>query len=137
MSALSIKVVGLKDFRKGLKAIDTGLPKAVRGVLNRVASLLVEGVRPDIPRKTGAAAASLKPQSTQSQARIAAGGPSAPHYPWLDFGGRVGPKKSVLRPYIPDGRYIFPWLADNRPTVEAAMLEGMAELAAGAGVEVD
>lgn len=136
MSALSIKVVGLNDFRKGLRGIDRGLPKTVRVVLNQVATILIDHVRPQIPRLTGRAAASLKPQSTQSQARIAAGGPSAPWYPWIDFGGRVGPKKSVVRPYIPGGRYIFPGLDEKRADIEDAMLEGMAQLASSNGIEV-
>lgn len=137
MSALSIKVVGLNEFRKGLRGIDRGLPKTVRMVLNNVTTILIDHVRPQIPQKTGAAAASLKPQSTQSQARIAAGGPSAPWYPWLDFGGRVGKKKSVVRPYIAGGRYIFPGLAEKRADIETAMLEGLAQLASSNGIEVD
>lgn len=137
MSSLSIKVVGLNEFRRGLKGIDSGLPKAMRLTLNEVAQEFIGWVRPKIPKLTGAAAASLKPQSTQSQARIAAGGPKAPHYPWLDFGGRVGKKKSVVRPYIPDGRYIFPTLVERQPDVETVMLKGLAQLASSSGIEVD
>lgn len=137
MSSLAIKVVGLKDFRKGLKGIETGLPKTMRLVNNKVAQILVDAVRPQIPTKTGAAAASLKPQSSQTEARIAAGGPKAPHYPWLDFGGRVGRKKKTVRPFIPEGRYIFPTLGDKRPEIQDAMLEGLAQLASDSGIEVD
>ena len=136
MSSLGIKVVGLDEFRRGLKGIDSGLPKTMRLTLNEVAELFLGWVRPKVPTRTGRAAASLKAQSTQSQARIAAGGPKAPHFPWLDFGGRVGKNKSVVRPYIPDGRYIFPTLAERRPDVESAMLKGLAQLASSSGVEV-
>lgn len=137
MSSLAIKVVGLNEFRRGLKGIDAGLHKTMRVTLNEVAEEFVGWVRPKIPRKTGAAAASLKAQSTQSQARIAAGGPKAPYYPWIDFGGRVGPKKSVVRPYIPDGRYIFPTLVERGPDVQSAMLKGLGQLASSNGVQVD
>lgn len=137
MSSLGIKVVGLNEFRRGLKGIDAGLPKTMRLTLNEVAQAFIGWVRPKVPKRTGAAAASLKPQSTQSQARIAAGGPSAPHFPWLDFGGRVGKNRSVVRPYIPDGRYVFPTLVERRPDVETVMLKGLAQLASSSGVEVD
>lgn len=137
MSGMTIKVVGLTDFRKGLKGIDANLPKKMRLVNNRVAKILVDTTRPRIPQVTGAAAASLKPQSTQSEARISAGGPKAPYYPWLDFGGKTGINKSVVRPFYSDGRYIFPTLGDIRGDIQNAMLEGMAELASESGIEVD
>lgn len=137
MSATSIKVVGLKEFRKGLKGIETGLPKSMRLVNNKVATILVDATAPKIPKKTGRAAASLKPQSSQTEARIAAGGPKAPHYPWLDFGGRVGRKKATVRPVYSDGRYIFPTLGEIRGDIQDAMLDGMAQLASDSGIEVD
>lgn len=132
-----IKVVGLNQFRKGLRGMDRNLPKAVRVALNGVADVLIDATRPKIPRRTGAAAASLKAQSTQSAARVAVGGRSAPYYPWLDFGGRVGRRKSVVRPFIKQGRYIFPTLAEQRENIQDAMLKAMAQLASDNGVEVD
>lgn len=157
MSGLAIKVVGLNEFRRGLKGIEAGLPKTMRVTLNSVAELFVGWVRPKIPKRTGRAAASLKPQSTQTQARIAAGGPKAPYYPWLDFGGTVGRGRkaavrtgrgnrrtadqqaragSVKRQWFPDGRYIFPTLVERQPDVESVMLKGLAQLASANGVEV-
>lgn len=136
MSGLAIKVVGLNEFRRGLKGIDAGLPKTMRGVLNEVAEDFLGWVRPKVPSRTGAARASLRAQSTQSQARIAAGGPKAEYYPWLDFGGRVGRRKSVVRPYIPDGRYIFPTLVEHRADTESSMAKGLSQLARSNGVEV-
>lgn len=137
MSGNTIKVVGLNEFRKGLKGIDRGLPKTVRIALNEVADVLVDAVRPKIPRRSGAAAASLKAQSTQTAARIAVGGPKAPYYPWLDFGGRVGRKRSVKRPFHPDGRYIYPTLVEERDRIQATMLKVLAQLASSNGIEVD
>lgn len=136
MSSLGIKVIGLSDFRRGLKGIDAGLPKAMRVSLNDVANLLIDRTRPKIPKRTGRAAASLKAQSTQSEARIAAGGPKAPYYPWLDFGGRVGKRKATARPFYSDGRYIFPTLAEERSDIEMAMLKAMGQLASSNGIEV-
>lgn len=132
-----IKVVGLNEFRKGLRGMDRELPKTVRLALNGVADVLIDATRPKIPRRTGAAAASLKAQSTQSAARIAVGGAKAPYYPWLDFGGRTGRKKAAVRPFYKSGRYIYPTLAEQRDNIQDAMLKAMAQLASTNGVEVD
>lgn len=136
-SGNTIKVVGLNEFRKGLRGIDRGLPKSMRLALNEVADELVSAVRPQVPHLTGRAAASLKAQSSQSEARIAAGGSKAPHYPWLDFGGRTGRRKSVVRPFFSDGRYIFPTLAGRRAAIEGTMLRALVELASANGIAVD
>lgn len=117
--------------------MDRGLPKGVRVALNDVANILVDAARPKIPQQTGAAAASLKAQSTQSAARVSMGGSKAPYMPWLDFGGRVGRKKSVLRPFYGDGRYVYPTLAEQRSNIEAAMIKALSQLAETNGIEVD
>lgn len=137
MSSSTLRVVGLKEFKKGLRGIDRGAPKAVRVALNGVADVLIGATRPKIPRLSGAAAASLQARSSQSEARISVGGPKAPYYPWLDFGGRVGRNRSVVRPFYSDGRYIYPTLGEIRTDIEGAMLKAMAQLASANGVEVD
>lgn len=137
MSSMNIKVVGLDEFRKGLKGIDRSLPKGVRTALNDAANVLLDAVRPKVPQRSGAARASLRAQSSQTEARIAVGGPKAPYYPWLDFGGRVGRKKSVRRPFYKEGRYIYPTLAERRDDIQDVMLKAMAQLASSNGVEVE
>lgn len=137
MSESTIKVVGLNEFRKGLRQLDRTLPKGVRLALNDAANVLVDATRPTIPHRTGSAAASLRAQSTQTTARVAVGGPKAPYYPWLDFGGRVGRARSVVRPFYKEGRYLFPTLKKKRNEIQAAMLNALAELARESGIEVD
>ena len=132
-----IKVTGLKEFNKGIKKLDKDLPKGVRVAFNGVADIFVAAVRPKIPRRTGRAAASLKAQSTQTLARVSAGGPKAPWYPWLDFGGRVGRKKSVVRQFYREGRYIYPTLSEQRDKITTAMQTALVGLARDSGVEVE
>lgn len=136
MSSSTIKVVGLTEFRKGLRAMDRGLPKGVRLALNEAANTLIDATRPKIPRRTGAAAASLRAQSTQTTARVAVGGPKAPYYPWLDFGGRTGRRKSVVRPFYKEGRYLYPTLAQEREAIQGVMLKALTQLAQSNGIEV-
>lgn len=133
----TIRVTGLKEFRANLRQLDRNLPKGVRLALNAAADIIVVAARPKIPKRTGAAAASLKAQSTQSEARIAVGGKKAPYYPWLDFGGRTGRKKATVRPFYKEGRYIYPTLAEKRDEVTEAMRKALVALAESSGVEVD
>lgn len=134
--AEAIRIEGLKEFRAGLKRMDKDLPKAIRIALNSVVDIVVDDARPRIPRRTGRAAASLKSQSTQSAARIKAGGSRAPYFPWLDFGGRTGPGGSVVRPFYKKGRYVWLSFADKRTEVTKALEGAMVDVATGAGLDV-
>lgn len=131
-----IEIRGLREFQTSLRKMDASLPRQLRIALNQSSDLVINKARPDIPRRTGAAAASLKARSSQREARVAAGGRRAPYYPWLDFGGRVGRKRSVERPFIKEGRYIYPSLRKNRPEIEAVLEKAITRLARDAGVEV-
>ena len=134
--AEAIRIEGLAQFRSGLKRMDKDLPKGIRIALNSVVDIVVDDARPRIPRRTGRAAASLKSQSTQTKARIKAGGNRAPYFPWLDFGGRTGPGRSVERPFFKKGRYVWLSFADKRDEVTEALEGAMVDVARGAGLDV-
>lgn len=119
-----------------LREVDSGAPKQMRIALNGVANLLVDRTRPKFPRKTGAAAASVKASSTRTAARVRMGGPKAPWAPWLDFGGRVGIRKSVSRPFVKGGRYLYPTLESIQPEISKATKDAVAQVARDAGLDV-
>lgn len=137
MSVITAKVeiTGLKEFNKGLRAMDTGLPKATRLALNDAVAIVIGFARSRIPRRTGRAAASLTARSTRTSARVAAGGRKAPYYPWLDFGGKT-PGHHASRPYYREGRYLYPALRIKRDEFTAAMERGILAVAQDAGIEV-
>lgn len=130
------KVTGLVEFVRSVKKLDGDLPKLNRLGMNAAADIVLDYARPLIPRRTGRAAGSLKARSTQTAVRIQAGGKRAPYYPWLDFGGRVGRRKAVKRPYIGEGRYLYPALRAKRREFEAALTGVLVETARAAGLEV-
>lgn len=133
---LKIGVEGLNEFTRALKKLDSDLPKMVRIANNSAADLLIKKTRPLIPSRTGKARNSLKAQSTRASARITVGGPKAPYYPWLDFGGATGRKKSVVRPFYKEGRYIYPTLRKYRDEIAAQQYQSLADVARQAGLEV-
>lgn len=132
-----IQIQGLRQFQRALKEMDAGLPKQIRLVFNGAMKVVTDDATSRMPRKSGRAVASVKARSSQREARIAIGGNRAPYVPWLDFGGKTGPQGSVVRPFIREGRYLWPALTRKRDEIEKIMTEGLVGLAGDAGLEVD
>lgn len=133
---LQIKIEGLAEFRRALGKIEPESKKQIRIAFNSVADVLVEHTRPQIPRRTGAAAKSLRAKSTGTTARVSVGGARARYYPWLDFGGRTGRNKSVVRPFYTEGRYLYPTLRQIRPLIEQELKRSITAVAEGVGLDV-
>lgn len=129
-------MTGLKEFQRALKQMDGESQKQLRAVLNTAAETVARGASRRVPRRTGRAAASLRAQSSQREARAVGGSRKAPYYGWLDFGGRIGRDKSQRRPFVVGGRYLYPAFAANRDPIYRALQTGLADLAARAGLEV-
>jgi hypothetical protein len=108
-----VHVSGLTEYKKALRQIDDKLGTELRKGLNEVAQVVIDEARPKVPYLTGRAQSSMKAGSSQTAAQIKVGGTVAPHYMWLEFGGRVGHNKSVVRPFIKGGRYVYPTAAQK------------------------
>lgn len=137
MTRPTIAVAGLKEFGKSLRKLDSDLPKGIRIALNDAVTLVIDYARPRVPKRTGRAAASLKAKSTRTKARLSMGGRRAPYMPWLDFGGKTGPKRSVVRPFLKEGRYVYKGLAERRDEITEVMERSILDIARQAGLEVD
>jgi len=133
-----IKIQGLAEFNRNLRKLDSDLPKALRLAMNQAADVVIGYARPRVPRRSGKAAGSIKPQSTRTAVRVSAGGRKAPYYPWLDFGGRIGKRKSVKRAFLKEGRYLYAGYYKARDSGELVdiMREALLDVARQAGVEV-
>lgn len=134
MARESISVSGLAEFQKALRDMDKALPKQLRVALNQAAELVINYAKPKVPTRSGRAARSLKVRSSQKQARIAAGGRTAPYYPWLDFGGTT--PQGGRRPFYTQGRYVYPALAANRDEIQKVLEVALTDLAKNAGLDV-
>lgn len=133
---LKIEVGGLAQLSRALKKIDAEAPKGLRMAFNTAADLLVEHVAPKIPVVSGRAKRSLKSRSTRTSARVSVGGKNARYFPWLDFGGEGRVKgRPSKRPFIREGRYVYPTLREIRPKIEQALADGISAVVSGAGLE--
>lgn len=129
----SIEVNGLRDLQSALRKIDKELPRELAAGLAEAAKIVADAARGKVPQRTGRAAASIKVRKQQRAASIAMGGAKASYMPWLDFGGKVGRNRSVHRPFIPGGRYVYPTLSDKNEEVVDKIDEVIERLAGRAG----
>jgi hypothetical protein len=132
-----VKIEGLAEFNRNLRKLDNDLPKALRLAHNDAAQLIVDWARPRVPSKSGRAAGSVKAKSTRTESRVQGGSKRVPYYPWLDFGGKVGPKRSVKRPFIKQGRYLYASLSANYDRFAELLTEKLIDVARQAGVEIE
>lgn len=131
-----IKIDGLAEFNRNLRKMDSDLPKALRLAGNEAAQIVVDWARARVPSRSGKARATIKGKSTRTQSRVSGGSQRVSYYPWLDFGGRVGRKRSVKRPFIKAGRYIYPGYTTNVQQVYDVLVAALLQVAKDAGVEV-
>lgn len=132
----AIQIQGLNEFRRALRQVDGDAAKELRKVHNRAADHVVSWARARVEFKTGRAQRSIRATSTQSASKVTGGGARVPWYPWVDFGGRVGRKRSVHRPFLPDGRYIYPGYAHVRDQVQQELEDGVRQIVRSVGWEV-
>ena len=132
-----IKIEGLAEFNRNLRKINADLPKMLRLAHNEAGRVVVNWAAPRVPKRSGRAAKTVKAKSTRTETRVSGGSTKSPYYAWLDFGGRVGPRKSVQRPFIKQGRYIYPGLGENYDQVQEILIRGLLDVARAAGVEVE
>lgn len=87
--------------------------KDVNREIGLITGRMVSRIRARVPSKFGRARGSVKAKG----GKITAGGPSAPHYPWLEFGGSTkvpGAGRRVRRDVVKSGRYIFPTISEGK-----------------------
>jgi hypothetical protein len=132
-----IKIEGLAEFNRSLRKLDSNLPKALRLANNDAAGIVSGAAKPKVRRRSGRAQSSVKTRSTRTEARVSGGSKRVPYYAWLDFGGRVGRKNSVKRPFITSGRYLYPAYAKNRGRVLDRLVDRLREVCREAGIGAD
>lgn len=132
-----VKVVGVRELNAKLRKLDSNAPKGLRDAGNEAADIVVKVARPRVPLgpgRGGHARNSLRASSTRIVARVTAGGKRYPYYPWLDFGGSVGPRKSVKRSFKRTGRYIWRAFADHRQRVMDTYVDALNRIVRKAGL---
>lgn len=123
--------VDSKQARDALRQVARQVDPAAARALTDVAGRVVAQVRAAVPRKSGRATASVR----KSGAGLEFGGAVAPYFPWLDFGGKVGRKQLVTRPYESKGRYVFPAIRQHRADMEREAERALGKVIQRAGLD--
>lgn len=103
MAAPKVHVVGLRELRSALRAIDTSLPREINAALREAVLPIASHARADAPHLSGALARSVRAGATARGAFI---GARAPHAGVHEFGGiirfitRRGQIRIRPQPYI-------------------------------------
>lgn len=132
-----VVVGGLRDLNRALKAADTEAIDAMKAALKEIAEGVASDVRSRVPRLSGRMAASYKPRGSVKGAAIAYGGNKAAYAPWIDYGGSVGKKRSVKRPVVKGGRYLYPAIADNMDDIHKRVAEAISDITGRYGFKVE
>lgn len=132
-----VSIKGLRELQAALKQMDGETQKQLRVVFNDAAQAVVGGATRRVPVRTGTARKSIRATSGQREAKVSGGSKKAAYYGWLDFGGAVGRKKNTRRPFLKQGRYIYPAYSANADSIQKALERSIVALAQTAGLEVD
>jgi hypothetical protein len=137
-----LEVHGLIEFQNALKQVEGGLDREVRKALKAVAMGVVRRARSKMANPGGNAAMSIKAKATDKFVNITAGGTRAEYFPWLDFGGTTGRGHgpggggSIVRPWAPGGRYIYPAVAESSDEIGEQVTDVILDAAKRAGLDV-
>lgn len=137
MGEQRVTVTGLRDLSKAFKALDTDAVDAMKAALKAIAEGVAADVRSRVPRRSGRMAGSYVPRGSVKGASIAFAGTRAPYAPWIEFGGSVGKARSVRRPVVKGGRYLYPAIDDNMADVEQKVADAISDLTSKYGFRVD
>ncbi len=135
-ASVDVHVEGLRQLRRALGAIDPELTRELRVEFKAIAERIASAIRRKVPLGPpagGHARDSIKGGATAGTAYVKGGQRSIPYYGWLDFGGRGGRNKRNYRPYIREGRYIYPTIAEQHDQTVDAVNDVLARVTAKAG----
>lgn len=135
-SSVQVRVRGVRELSAALRRVSTDAAKEMKLGFKDIAEDVAQTVRGRVPRRTGRAASSVKARGSARGGSIAFGGSAAPHYPWLDFGGNVGPDRRIHRPFIREGRYVFPTIREKGTDIRTRTEELVEKVAKRAGFDV-
>lgn len=162
--AIKLQMPGLRELSDALKRVAPDAKREFQKDLKAIGQLVQNDTRADMPRRKGKAKKSVKVRVVSRRGfegvEISEGGAVAPYAPWLDFGGTVGRGRkstarvhigggkvrvqrvgsmgtgSVVRPFIKDGRYLYPAYYRRYDDMVAATVEAVRKAATAAGLEV-
>lgn len=130
MAGESIKVEGLTDFRRELKALDASLPKEIQKANKRAAEIVADKARASFAARGGVApkvAPSVKALASQRYAAVRIGGPQYPYAMGAEWGS------NRFRQFDPSrgkqGYSLYPTIRKERDAIVDRMGDALEDIA--------
>ena len=111
MAAPTVGIVGLNALRRDLVKLtaDAGpLNKAFAQAGMSAAEPVASATRSALPQVSGELATTVRVSRARSGAGVRMGNASHPYAGWVEFGGIRKAPHETSRPYLAQGRYLFP-----------------------------
>jgi hypothetical protein len=124
-----VELVGaaqMAELKYALRSVSDEVADVVLSELEDIAKGVAADARKRVPYRSGRAQ-----QSYKAQGSAIVFGDGVPYVPWLEFGGAVGRKGSVKRPYVREGRYVYPAINAAMADIEARVGDLIAQMTAG------
>lgn len=143
---VSIEVSGLREMQARLRAADKAFPREIRITLNEITNvILLPRVRAKMERafvlplgnkkpsgkyRSGKLIARTRAVSQQRAGIVIEGSALQPYAGWWEFGGSTHSSRGFTdRPFINEGRTLYPALAESKPEIKIAVERMMNKLA--------
>lgn len=121
----AIRVEGLKELHNSMKKLNSDLAKQLRLVNKTAAQLVADNAAERVPVLTGRLKKSIKALGQARSATVKEGSAKIPYAGFIDFGGTINFKTSsrvIERPFIKEGRILFPALHAEQAKINAMYL---------------
>ena len=109
MAKDKVEVHGVEELFRGTDKLVGRIVDITPEAFEKIANLAVAQVRVKMPSKTGRMRDSVRAARQKKRVLVRAGKAKVPYMGWMEFGGTRG------RPYIGQGRYLYPTAFDMEP----------------------
>ena len=127
-----VRVEGLTELRRALKAIGTDAAKVLNEASREVAGFVADDARSKAHGLGGVAARvapTVKGSGTARGGAITLGGASHPEALGAEFGGQGRPTTQQFKPHLGrTGYFVYPAIRENADEIESAYVEKLDDL---------
>ena len=114
--AVTVEVKGLAQLARGSLRLADGIADAAGDSFQDVAEATAQVVAARVPHRSGRLAGSVQSDLDRTRNAATVGmGEGVPYAGWIEFGGG-----GTSRPYVAEGRYLYPTARDASRELQAA-----------------
>ena len=133
-----VAIVGIKALSRDINKLTdddrSALFKAIQSAGKTAAEPVAVATRAALPQRSGTLAGTVRSSGTRTGATVRVGTARADYAGWIDFGGTRHRPHDSTRPYVKDGRYLFPAARGLAERSEQLYSDAMSKVFVASGV---